>query len=338
MDILARCSFFGGSHEGVSTHYHRPVSRLMSQASFAPMTSRPLPKTEPTVGVVVLNWNGEEDTAACLDSLLVQRGVSLDILLVDNASPDGSGARLHARYPQLPYLQTGENLGYAGANNRGLEWAIGRGMEWLLVVNNDTVVDPDCVRRLVDVAAGDPRIGALAPLIVRFDDSDRVWFAGGRHDRIRAVGVHEHFNAPVSRALQQLDGISWLECSFLTGCCLLLRSAAISEMGPFEAGYFAYVEDLELSLRLVAGGWRIGWVPSARLAHRVPAIGVPPTPMQIWLRDRNRRRLVRKAYPVMRRVLFSLWFWPTRMILYLRYALRRDWARASAIVTGMTAQ
>lgn len=308
----------------------------MSQTSIGPTRTAPVRTSDPTVGVVVLNWNGEEDTAACLDSLLAQRGVSFDILLIDNASPDGSGARLQARYPALAYVQTGENLGYAGGNNRGLEWARSRGAEWLLVVNNDTVADPDCLRHLLDAAAKDARIAALAPLIVRFDDPDRVWFAGGRHDRLRALGVHEHWNAPVGRMLDRLDDAPWHECSFLTGCCLLLRCAAIEEVGPFQADYFAYVEDLELSVRLAEAGWRMGWVPGARLAHRVPPLGTDPTPMQIRLRDRNRRRLVRHAYRPLRRLLFSLWFWPTRMILLVRYALRREWARASAIVTGMT--
>lgn len=308
----------------------------MSQTSTGPMRTAPLPKTDPTVGVVVLNWNGEDDTAACLDSLLAQRGVSFDILLIDNASPDGSGARLHARYPALAYVQTGENLGYAGGNNRGLEWARSRGIEWLLVVNNDTVADPDCLRRLLDAAGTDARLAALAPLIVRFDDPDRVWFAGGRHDRLRALGVHEHWNAPVARVLERVDAARWQESSFLTGCCLLLRCAAVEEVGPFRADYFSYVEDLELSVRLANAGWRLGWVPAARLAHRVPALGTEPTPMQIRLRDRNRRRLVRHAYRPLRRLLFSLWFWPTRMILLARYALRGEWARASAIVTGMT--
>ena len=308
----------------------------MSQTSTGPMRSAPPPKTDPTVGVVVLNWNGEEDTAACLDSLLAQRGVSFDILLIDNASPDGSGARLHARYPALAYVQTGENLGYAGGNNRGLQWARSRGIEWLLVVNNDTVADPDCLRRLLDAAGTDARLAALAPLIVRFDDPDRVWFAGGRHDRLRALGVHEHWNAPVARVLDRGDAARWHESTFLTGCCLLLRCAAMDEVGPFRADFFSYVEDLELSARLVDAGWRLGWVPAARLAHRVPALGTDPTPMQIRLRDRNRRRLVRHAYRPLWRLLFSLWFWPTRMILLARYALRGEWARASAIVTGMT--
>jgi GT2 family glycosyltransferase len=293
--------------------------------------------TDERVCAIVLNWKGEEDTAACIESLLAQRDVTLEILVVDNASPDGSGARLHARFPQLPYLQTEANLGYAGGNNRGIEWAFARQADWVLVVNNDTVAEPDCVRRLLDAAASDSRVAALAPLIVRYDDPDRVWFAGGRHDRFRVIGVHEHWNQPIDRLLQRTGDEPFHACSFLTGCCLLLRRPALEEVGLFRADFFAYVEDLELSMRLCAAGWRIGWVPAARLAHRVPPLEAEPNPMQIHLRDRNRRRLARDAYPVSWRAIFSLWFWPTRVLHLARYAWARDWARARAILTGMTA-
>ena len=297
-------------------------------------------ESDPTVHVIVLNWNGEDDTASCLDSLLAQRGATLEILLMDNASPDGSGERLHSRYPALPYLQTGENLGYAGGNNRGIEWALDRGAEWVMVVNNDTVADPDCVQQLLAAAVSEPRLAAVAPLIVRYDDPGVVWFAGGRHDRVRAVGTHSHYGEPVQVATGALGefGPTWRPCSFLTGCCLLFRSAALREVGVFRADYFAYVEDLELSMRLSRAHWRIGWAPRARLAHRVPPLGTPPTPMQIRLRDRNRRRLVREFYGMPFRVFFALWFWPTRIAHLARYSLQRDWSRSAAIVTGMREQ
>ena len=302
------------------------------------MTSPPVHHEWPTVFVVVINWNGEDDTAACLESFLAQRGVVTEILLIDNASTDGSGERLNVRYPSLHYLQAGENLGYAGGSNRGIEWAMTLGAKWVVVVNNDTVADPDCVRLMLDAAETDSRIGALAPLIVRFDRPDRIWFAGGRYDRLRAVGMHRKFGAALRDAVPNEASApgSWRECSFLTGCCLLLRRSALDEVGLFRADYFAYVEDLEFSLRLTEARWRIGWVPDARLKHRVPPEGSLPEPMHIRLRDRNRRRLVRERYPIAWRVLFFLWFWPTRVAHLARYALSRDWPRASAIVTGMT--
>jgi GT2 family glycosyltransferase len=290
------------------------------------------------VVVVVLNWNAEHDTAACLDSFLGQQGVRPEILLVDNASADGSGGRLHARYPSVGYLQTGGNLGYTGGNNRGIAWARRRGAEWVLVVNNDTVADPDCLQRLLAAAASEPRIAALAPLIVRHDDPTRICFAGGRFDRMRGVGFHDLEGAPVSAVAADLDvggAAVWRECTFLTGCCLLLRDAALRDVGDFQEDFFAYGEDVELCLRLARAGWRIGWVPDARIAHRVPPLGAPPSPTQILLRDRNRRRMVRLHYPLRWRLAFALWFWPTRAIHLARYLLRRDWGRGRAILAGM---
>lgn len=296
------------------------------------------PATGDRVVVIILNWNAEQDTAACLDSFLHQRGVRTEILLVDNASADGSGERLHQRYPSVSYLQAGENLGYSGGNNRGLEWALARDAEWVMVVNNDTVAEPDCVRLLLAAAVGEPRLAAVAPLIVRHDDPARVWFAGGWFDRVRAIGVHAHEGAAVRAAIPASEGGgagAWRPCTFVTGCCLLLRPAALRDVGQFANDFFSYGEDVELCFRLSNAGWRIGWVPGARLAHRVPERGAPPTPAQIRLRDRNRRRMVRMHYRAGWRLAFALWFWPTRVIHLARYSLRGDWSRVAAILAGM---
>lgn len=290
------------------------------------------------VCALVLNWNAEFDTAACLASLLAQHDVTLEILLIDNASADGSGERLKERFPSVHYLQTGDNLGYAAGNNRGIEWAVARGASWLLVVNNDTVAAPTCVRRLLDVMESDDRIAALAPLITRFDDPARVWFAGGHFNRMRAMGVHENGNALVDDVAPRGDTASgtWRASSFVSGCCILLRADAISEVGGFRDDFFAYVEDVEISLRFARAGWKIGWVPSARLVHRVPPVGAPPSPNQIMLRDRNRRRLVRDEYSLGWKLLFALWFWPTRLVHLGRFAIMGDAGRARAVIAGMS--
>lgn len=286
------------------------------------------------VHVVVLNWNAEWDTAACIESFLAQRGVETKILLVDNASADGSGDRLHRRFPSVAFLQTGDNFGYAGGNNRGIAWALGDGAEWVLVVNNDTVAKSDCVRRLLDAAIEEPRLAAVAPLIVRYDDPARAWFAGGRFDPVRAIGVHEGEGRPVAEIVGE-SAAGWRQSTFLTGCCQLLRSAALHQVGAFPDDFFAYGEDVELCLRLRRAGWLLGWVPAAQLAHRVPAAGAPPRPDQIRLRDRNRRRLVRRHFAAWWRLAFALWFWPTRLMHLARYLVRGDLGRARAIVAGM---
>jgi Predicted glycosyltransferases len=294
----------------------------------------PTPNGERVVAIV-LNWMGEALTAACITSLAQQRGVSVDVLLVDNASPDGSGERLRARFPAVHYLETGTNLGYAGGNNVGIEWAIAAGAQWILVINNDTVAAPDCVAELLVASMTDSSIGAVAPLIVRFDDPETIWFAGGKLSRVRAVGVHEHMGARLGelRDLLQTSPV-FRPSTFLTGCCVLFRREAVEECGAFRADFFAYVEDVELSTRMARHGWTLGWAPASRLSHHVPPPSAPPSPMQIWLRDRNRRRMVRDTYSRWWRIAFALWFWPTRLVTFLRYAARGDWPRVKGLARG----
>ena len=106
----------------------------------------------PSVTAVVLNWCNYDDTVDCLDSLLNCEYKNLDILLVDNGSVDDSFERLNTSFPQIQFLQTGENIGYAGGNNRGIEKALHRDIDYVLVLNNDTILDPQSVSQLVNVA------------------------------------------------------------------------------------------------------------------------------------------------------------------------------------------
>ena len=290
--------------------------------------------TQPDVVVVVLNWCGEDDTAACLESLRASRYSALTTLLVDNASPDGSGDRLHARFPDIPYLQTEENLGYTGGNNRGFAWALERDAEYVLVLNNDTVVDPDCIASLVAAAQQQPhgvRVGAVAPKILYHDAPDRLWYAGGDYLPGRAMGRHRR------EAELDVDGPTRIEeITFVTGCCFLIPASVLRAVGGFAEEYFAYVEDVELSLRIRRAGYTLLYQPTARLWHRVSPERRDPTPFQIVQRDRNRRRLANAHFGPAAALRFRLWYYPTRAVRLMQYAVARDWPRARAVWDGAT--
>jgi len=286
------------------------------------------------VVVIVLNWCGEEDTAACLRSLARSEGAPFDVLLVDNGSPDSSGERLHATFPALPYVQTGRNLGFTGGNNRGIEWALGTGAEYVVVLNNDTVVAPDCIARLVASARARPRVGAVAPTMLVLDAPDRVWYAGGTLSLFRGLGVHRG-EGDVAERVDDARGPE--PVTFITGCCMLLTREALETVGAFDDAYFAYGEDMDLSFRLMRAGFVLLHEPRARLLHRVPVGPSEPSPFQIEQRDRNRRRFVRLRLPALRRALFCAWFYPTRLAHLARYLLRGDRERAAAILRGALA-
>jgi len=287
--------------------------------------------TPPRVMAVVLNWCNEEVSRACLTSLRVARFPGLEVLLVDNGSPDGSGERLRASFPEVGFLQTGANQGYAGGNNRGLERALAEGAYFVLIRNNDTVVDPDCVRHLVDAArqAGD-RVAGVVPKILFHDEPERIWYAGGHFSRLRGLGVHWREGEP-DRGQEEPKDVT-----FMTGCCCLLSAGALRHVGGFAEGLFAYVEDAELSVRFSKAGYRMVYQPRARVLHHSPPPGSDPLPFQIRQRDRNRRWVMRRHFPLGRRLPFLVCFYATRVALLVRFALRGDGARARAILDGMT--
>jgi GT2 family glycosyltransferase len=283
------------------------------------------------VWTIVLTHGGAEAiTAACIESLLSQDYARHTVLLVDNASFDGSGARLRDRFPQIQYLNTGANLGYTGGNNRGIERALQQGADYLMVLNNDTVLEPNCVSTLMASARDADRLGAIAPKILYWDDPKRIWFAGGDFSLARAIGTHRselQLDDPAESP--RLDDIT-----FATGCCFLMPAAVARELGGFREDFFIYCEDAELSLRLVRAGYRLYYQPAARLFHREKPRRGLSSPFATVQRDRNRRRLVRQHYTTWQRVVFAFWFYPTRAVRLAQYLLRGDWTGARAVVAG----
>lgn len=288
-----------------------------------------------TVWAIVLTHGGAEDiTAACIDSLLTQDYPALTILLVDNASFDGSGERLRDRYPQIRYLNTGGNYGYTGGNNRGMRFALECGADLLLVLNNDTVLDPLCVSALVRSVPCADRLGVLSPKILYYDDPTRIWFAGGDYSFVKALGNHRR-----EQELDVADEAPRLEeITFATGCCLLIPAAVARATGGFREEYFMYCEDAEFSLRLARSGYRLYYQPAARMLHREPPRGALASAFATRHRDRNRRRLVRQHYSMRQRAAFALWFYPTRVIRLVQHLLKRDLAGARAIIEGAFAR
>ena len=291
--------------------------------------------TSPRVVAVVLNWCAEEDTAACVRSLLAQEGVDVTPLIVDNGSPDGSGDRIARRFPGCAFLQTGRNLGYSGGNARGIGWALERRAEYVFIINDDAEVAPGCVAALVAALDGRADTAAASPTIVHAQPGDVVWWAGGRFDRLRALAVHEGAGQRVSELpAAARAGAPPREVTSLSGCAVMLRASVLRTLGGFREEFFAYVEDTELCVRWSASGWKLLHVPSAFVAHKVAFPEPEPTAFRIRLRDRNRRRLARIHFGPIERLRFLAWFAASRGVLALNYTLRGDRARLSAIMHG----
>ena len=284
---------------------------------------------------VVLNWCAEDDSVGAITSLLAQEAPGLTVLIVDNASPDGSGDRLAARFPQLPYLQTGANIGYAGGNQRAIEWALARDADAVLLMNDDAELRPGCLAALREAMDDNPRLGACAPTIVHGPPhDDRIWWGGGVFVAHKGIAEHRNSGERLNQATNAQPSV--VPQTAVNGCVLMLRSAALRAVGGLRPEFFSYVEDSELSVRLTAGGWGLAWIPSAVAVHHLPFPEAPPSPWAITQRDRNRRLLASLHLRGWTRTRFVAWYYPTRVAVALRYLLRGDRARAAAVWRGMT--
>ena len=132
----------------------------------------------PSVHVVILNWNGLDDTLECLASLRKQNYPALNIHVVDNGSVKDEAGTIEREHPEVSVLRQAKNLGFCGGNNIGIKRALAEGADFVLILNNDTIVPPDCISDLVHGAKELEDLGSASPLIAHYPDTDSIWFAG----------------------------------------------------------------------------------------------------------------------------------------------------------------
>lgn len=236
------------------------------------------------VAIVVLNWNGRDDTLACLASLGQLDYPVYEVIVVDNGSSDDSAAAIRAAYPQVTLIETGDNLGYVGGNNVGLEHARTIGADYALLLNNDTEVAPDFLRLLVEAAEADPTIGIMGPTIYYFDRPGVIWSAGGAIDwgwgDTRMIGV--------DKVDQGQFGLSPRPVDFVSGCAMLIKMSSIDQMGLLDPRFFAYYEETEWCVRVARAGFKIVHVPQAKIWHKISPTAREASPQVHYYMTRNR--------------------------------------------------
>lgn len=232
------------------------------------------------VAVVVLNWNGAGHLEPCLSSVDRQEGHDLDLWVYDNGSTDDSWRDVGPpRHPRFGLRRWPRNLGFAGGCNRALTE---RDARFVLLVNNDTELEPGVTEQLVETLEADPTLGSATP---------RLLFHGNP-SMINAAGLElRQDGSPASRGRGQEDGPAFdrpMEVFGGHGACLLLRTAALADVGTFDPDFFAYHEEFDLAWRLRLRGWGSAYVPGARVLHR-EGVSLRRTPdRMLFLMERNR--------------------------------------------------
>jgi GT2 family glycosyltransferase len=247
------------------------------------------------VAVVVLSWNGRDDTLASLASLAAVEEPELAIIVVDNGSSDGSAEAVELAYPGVEVVRSETNLGFAGGCNLGMLRALERGAEHVLLLNNDVEVDPGFALALVEEAGRRPQAGALCSKVLFLDPADRIWFAGADYDPRRGYnGRQRGYGQPDDG---RFDAV--VESDRACGAAMLVPRAALERIGLFDPELFAYSEDTDWSLRARAAGLRLYVVPASRVWHKVSAAsGGESAPATLYYGLRNAIAVAERHAPL----------------------------------------
>lgn len=248
--------------------------------------------SRPAATIIVVNYNGGEQLVACLDSLYADPTMAdYELLVVDNASTDGSADIAAVRFPQATVLTSARNLGFGGANNLAAERARG---EVLVFLNPDTVVEPGWLAPLLGALAEDCKVGLATSQIRLLDDRDRI-NAAGNDVHLSGLTLCRGMGKPASALAAPA------EVAAVSGAAFAIRRELFEELGGFDADLFMYLEDTDLSLRARLAGYHCQYVPDSVVYHDY-ALHFGPN--KVYYEEHNRYRMLLKAF-----------CWPTLLLL-----------------------
>ena len=218
-----------------------------------------MPVGVPLVSIIVVNYNGMAHLPECLDALAAQRYPAFEVLVVDNASTDGSPAYIAANYPEVCSIVSESNLGYSAAVNLALNSARG---SYIAVLNMDAMVEPDWLHPLIAFLEAHPEVGAVTPKIVLYHQPDRI-NALGQNVHVTALGFNRAYNRP-----DQPHATAPIKVSGLHGAAFVLRKSLLDQMGGMNEACFLYHEDVDLSWMVQLMGYDIYCLPEAVVRHK----------------------------------------------------------------------
>jgi len=339
------------------THQRELKGPLQSMTKADPVVSLINGRSE--VAVILLNFNGCEDTLACLDSLYGKGDAESVIIVVDNGSTDSSVSRLEdwARTKHVPIqsvgcrldrnratptslvpsdrgkltlIQTGANLGFAGGSNVGIRCALSWGVEYVLLLNNDAIAPPGIATQLVEVAKKE-NAGIVGTRICYFDEPERVWFLGGEFRWWNNCMRQEAFRRGGSNS-------SVLPTDWVTGCCVLVHKSVFGRIGFLDENAFFHSEDVDFCERAASAGIRRVVATGTTVYHKVSRSAGANTPFNWYHYTKSRLYFHRKHHSVLSHLAFFMLFLASRAArsVFWLFAGRSDliWATWCAVLAN----
>lgn len=252
------------------------------------------------VSVVILNWNGKDDTLECLQSLTGSLYPALQTIVVDNGSTDDSVKIIRREFPAVELLETGENLGFAEGNNVGIRHAVASGAAYVLLLNNDTVIAPDLIEQFLLAAQESPTAGILGGKVLYFDDPDVVWSVAVKWlpNELDFVLLGDPGLYPDSPALsahsREFGFDEKRQVESIIGCSMFIRRSVFEKIGHLDSKFFLTWEEADYCFRATRAGFPCLYIPNAKIWHKIGKSFGHNSPMRSYFNARNRIYWVRK--------------------------------------------
>jgi len=222
--------------------------------------------TYPKVSIIILNWNGLEDTIECLEYLQKITYPNYEVIVVDNASEGNDVAALRQRFADsIHVIANDRNYGFPEGCNIGMRYTLTKGANYILLLNNDTVVDPEFLTEMVKVAEGRPSIGITGSKIYYYYQPNRIQAVGGKINwwlgDIETYGEEEDIG--------QYDNIA--EYDYVFGTSFLIKKAVIQKISLMDSSFFFGIEEYDYCTRARRAGFRVVYVPCSKVWHKAGA-------------------------------------------------------------------
>jgi GT2 family glycosyltransferase len=252
---------------------------------------------KPLVTIVIVVWNGIEDTLECLRSISADRYPNKEIVVVDNASTDGSADRIREEGLEVCVVRCALNLGFTGGNNVGLAEAQRSGAKYAFLLNNDTTLEPDALTLLVEAAESRSAAALVSPVMHYYDKPREVWFSGAVLSLSRGEALHQNLIEERFRPLFPVEtegNPPAYSSDWVSGCAMLVNMNAVAQVGGFDDRFFLTWEDVDWCVRMRRANWAVLVVPSARIYHKCGRSGARLSGVHRYYAVRNSLLLAAK--------------------------------------------
>jgi GT2 family glycosyltransferase len=295
------------------------------------MTNTDIMGPPSSTAIVVVNFNGLDDTRRCLRSIAAIGDPSVAAIVIDNGSEVNPVASLREEFPWCLAERLPANTGWAGGNNAGIRLALERGAEQVILLNNDTTVHPRLVDRLLTAARSNPDFGVLGPVICFMDEPDVVMTDGCLFNRPEEPGFFRRKAVPLGAGGGGPPAV--IEVDIVNGCCMMIDARVLRSIGLIDERFFLIHEESDFCLRARNAGYRCGVIDDALVWHKGSSsfkrVG---SRVQRYYDSRNLYLLLRKhsAGSVEgRREAGASWVEYAKY-LYYRYCIEREHGQAEA--------